>query len=99
MGFDVELLDLLWVLEHTMDLWPKLAQTLHGIMASDLFGAGEVPEPTDIARGAKFILCYLTAAHRRYHQAQIIDKHYNVNKNKEFKNYYNWATLFLPEKY
>jgi hypothetical protein len=51
--FDEELLDLLWVLEHTVDLWPKLAQTLTDILSSDLFLASDFPEPKPEERAAK----------------------------------------------
>jgi hypothetical protein len=43
--FDEELLDLLWVLEHTADLWPSLAQALNDILAGDLFTAPDFPAP------------------------------------------------------
>jgi predicted helicase len=51
--FDEELQNLLWVLEHTVDLWPSLAQALHDIVASDLFTAEDFPEPKDEERAAK----------------------------------------------
>lgn len=51
--FDEELLDLLWVLEHTVDLWPSLAQALSDILAGDLFTASDFPEPQPEERGAK----------------------------------------------
>ncbi len=51
--FDEELLDLLWVLEHTVALWPSLAQALHDILAGDLFTAPDFPEPKPEERGAK----------------------------------------------
>ena len=51
--FAAELLDLLWVLEPTVDLWPSLAQALHHIVASDLFTAEDFPEPKDEERAAK----------------------------------------------
>ena len=51
--FDEELLDLLWVLEHTVDLWPSLAKTLCDILAGDLFDASDFPEPQPEERGAK----------------------------------------------
>ena len=51
--FDEELLDLLWVLEHTVDLWPSLAQALNDILAGDLFAASDFPEPQPEERAAK----------------------------------------------
>jgi hypothetical protein len=51
--FDEELLDLLWVLEHTVDLWPYLAQALNDILAGDLFTARDFPEPRLEERGTK----------------------------------------------
>lgn len=51
--FDEELLDLLWVLENTVDLWPALAQTLTDVMAGDLFTANDFPEPKPEERLAK----------------------------------------------
>ena len=51
--FDEELLDLLWVLEHTVDLWPSLAQALNDILAGGLFAARDFPEPRPEERGAK----------------------------------------------
>ena len=40
-----ELLELLWVLEATVALFPELARTLDEIVASDLFLATELPQP------------------------------------------------------
>ncbi|MBM4285288.1 MAG: DNA methyltransferase [Deltaproteobacteria bacterium] len=51
--FDAELLDLLWVLEHTVDLWPTLAQVLGDILAGDLFTAADFPAPSPAERGMK----------------------------------------------
>ena len=51
--FDEELLDLLWVLEHTVDSWPELSKALHEIVASDLFTAQDFPEPKAEERMAK----------------------------------------------
>ncbi len=59
--FDEELLDLLWVLEHTVDLWPSLAQILNDILASDLFTAQEFPGPKPEERAAKGHLPLLSA--------------------------------------
>jgi len=51
--FDEELLDLLWVLEHTVDLWPSLSVALNDILSGDLFTARDFPEPRPEERGAK----------------------------------------------
>jgi hypothetical protein len=51
--FDEELLDLLWVMEHTVDLWPELSKALREIVASDLFTAQDFPEPKAEERMAK----------------------------------------------
>jgi hypothetical protein len=51
--FDEELLDLLWVLEHTVDLWPSLAKALDDILASDLLTAKDFPGPKPEERMAK----------------------------------------------
>jgi hypothetical protein len=51
--FDEELLDLLWVLEHTVDLWPSLAQALSDILAGDLFTASDFPNPQHEEQAAK----------------------------------------------
>ncbi len=48
--FDDELLDLLWVLDHTIDLLPNLAKNLELILASDLFAFADLPQPTDAER-------------------------------------------------
>ncbi len=61
--FDEELLDLLWVLEHTVDLWPSLAQALDDILSSDLFTAKDFPEPKPEERMAKGHLPLLGATH------------------------------------
>jgi hypothetical protein len=41
--FDEELLDLLWVLDHTIDLLPDLAENLELILAGTLFVGTELP--------------------------------------------------------
>jgi hypothetical protein len=51
--FDEELLDLLWVLEHTVDLWPTLAQALNDILEGELFIAQDFPAPKPEERAAK----------------------------------------------
>ncbi len=48
--FDDELLDLLWVLDATVDLMPCVDEALHQILDSDLFQANEFPEPSDEER-------------------------------------------------
>ena len=45
-----ELLKLLWILEHTVAMFPKLASQLDAILASPLFRADELPQPTDAER-------------------------------------------------
>lgn len=54
--FDEELLDLLWVLDATVDLLPQLAKTLGEILASELFVAKDFPQPTDAERHGPRIL-------------------------------------------
>ena len=44
--FDDELLDLLWVLDNTIDLLPLVNQNLESILQSDLFSAGDFPKPS-----------------------------------------------------
>ena len=41
-----ELLELLWVLEATVEMFPKLTQTLEAIVAGETFRADELPQPT-----------------------------------------------------
>ncbi|MBN2500757.1 MAG: hypothetical protein JXB38_08275 [Anaerolineales bacterium] len=48
--FDEELLDLLWVLDHTIDLLPEFAETLEAILAGDLFQESDFPQPTEAER-------------------------------------------------
>ncbi len=45
-----ELLQLLWILEATVDKEPELAALLEEIVASEVFTAEELPEPTDEER-------------------------------------------------
>ena len=45
-----ELLQLLWVLEATVEAEPELAALLEEIVASEVFAADELPEPTDEER-------------------------------------------------
>ncbi len=52
--FDEELLDLLWVLDATVDMLPQVTQVLEGILSSELLLAHDLPQPTDAERrGAK----------------------------------------------
>jgi hypothetical protein len=51
--FDEELLDLPWVLEHTVGMWPELKILLDAILASELFTAADFPEPTPVERAAR----------------------------------------------
>ena len=44
--FDEELIDLLWLLEATMDRLPKAVALLDEILASGLFAASDFPQPT-----------------------------------------------------
>jgi len=48
--FDEELLDLLWVLDHTIDLLPEMKQNLERILESELFTSKDFPEPTEAER-------------------------------------------------
>ena len=43
--FTRELLELLWVLEGTVERWPKLAELLEAVVAGECFGVEELPEP------------------------------------------------------
>ncbi|NQT24656.1 hypothetical protein HQ585_04815, partial [candidate division KSB1 bacterium] len=48
--FDNELLDLLWVLDVTIDLMPEVTAAFEGVLESDLFSAQDFPMPTDAER-------------------------------------------------
>ncbi len=48
--FDDELLDLLWVLDQTIDLLPDLAKTLDLVLAGELFKSSDFPQPTETER-------------------------------------------------
>jgi hypothetical protein len=48
--FDEELLDLLWVLDHTIDLLPEVTALFEKILTSDLFMAADFPQPTESER-------------------------------------------------
>lgn len=61
--FDGELLDLIWVLEGTIDLLPQVTATFQQILGSDVFVASDFPEPADIEReGPKAALAGETMA-------------------------------------
>ena len=45
-----ELLELLWVLEKTIDLYPELEENLDKVIASDLWAADELPTPDEEER-------------------------------------------------
>ena len=51
--FDNELLDLLWVLDHTIDLLPQVNQNLENILKSELIPAEEFPKPTKEEKHSK----------------------------------------------
>jgi len=48
--FDEELLDLLWVLDHTIDLFPQLSKTLRLVLNGDIFTEKQFPQPTQAER-------------------------------------------------
>lgn len=48
--FDEELLDLLWVLDHTIDMLPEVTAVFEKILASELFVATNFPQPTKAER-------------------------------------------------
>ncbi len=50
--FGEELLELLWVVEHTIALEPEGAMLLEEVRASSLFTADELPKPTEAERKA-----------------------------------------------
>ncbi len=50
--FDGELLNLLWVLDHTVDLQPALAALLARVLAGPLLAAAELPQPDEAQRRA-----------------------------------------------
>jgi len=45
-----ELLELLWVLEATVEMFPELKQTLEAVVAGEDFRADELPQPTALER-------------------------------------------------
>ncbi|MEB3160631.1 MAG: type ISP restriction/modification enzyme [Synechocystis sp.] len=50
--FDDELLDLLWVLDSTIDLYPELSTLFYTVLESSLFLASNFPQPTQLERTA-----------------------------------------------
>ena len=48
--FDEELLDVLWVLEATVELMPTVNKVLHQVLAGDVFEATDFPQPTEAER-------------------------------------------------
>ncbi len=48
--FTRELLELLWVLEVTVAVWPELAEKLEAVVGGDVFLASDFPMPTDAER-------------------------------------------------
>lgn len=48
--FDNELLDLLWVLDATVDLYPELSSLFDEVINSELFAATEFPQPTELEK-------------------------------------------------
>ncbi len=55
-SFDNELLDLLWVLDNTINLLPQINQNLENILQSQLFKASDFPKPTDAEHHSKTTL-------------------------------------------
>ena len=49
-AFTEELLELLWVIEATLDLQPEGAELLERVCASDLFSEDELPKPSNAER-------------------------------------------------
>ena len=45
--FDGELLDLLWVLDATVDIFPRLSSWFEEVLKSNLFVSSEFPQPTE----------------------------------------------------
>jgi hypothetical protein len=45
-AFDKELLDLLWVLDNTIDLLPEVNQNFESVLQSPLFGVDDFPKPS-----------------------------------------------------
>ena len=45
-----ELLELIWVLEHTLAMYPELEDTLMAVVQSECFTENELPRPADVER-------------------------------------------------
>ena len=54
--FDDELLDLLWLLDNTIDLLPEVNENFEHILQSDLFKAEDFPKPTVAEKHSKTTL-------------------------------------------
>jgi hypothetical protein len=50
--FTEELCELLWVIEHTLELMPEAENLLNEIVDGPVFSADELPKPTDEERAA-----------------------------------------------
>jgi len=50
--FTEELLELLWVLEHTVNMWPDLATFFEAVLEGDVLAAEVLPQPTEEQRQA-----------------------------------------------
>jgi hypothetical protein len=50
MQMSQELLQLLWLLEHTLARYPKLSDLLDRVVSSPLFTAAELPKPDEAQR-------------------------------------------------
>jgi hypothetical protein len=48
--FDEELLDLLWVLDHTVDLLPEVTKAFEAVLAGELFKESDFQKPTETER-------------------------------------------------
>jgi predicted helicase len=48
--FDHELLDLFWVLDATVDLYPELSSLFDEVIKSELFTSTEFPQPTELEK-------------------------------------------------
>lgn len=51
--FDNELLDLLWVLDHTIDLLPEINENFEQIIRGELIPEGKFPKPTSVEQHSK----------------------------------------------
>lgn len=52
-AFEDELLDLLWLLDNTVDLLPEINAHFEQILQSDLFQAKDLPKPTAAEQRSK----------------------------------------------